>query len=63
MAAVWYFGTAEGARMVEAESAGNLKQTWVEDGAARDWSGAAGQGRDFLDRATQIKTIWVPYGE
>lgn len=63
VAAVWYFGTAEGARMVEAESAGNLKQTWVEDGAARDWSGAAGQGRDFLDRATQIKTIWVPYGE
>ena len=28
-----------------------------------DWAGAGGQGRDFLDRATQIKTIWVPYGE
>ncbi|MCA8880615.1 MAG: aldehyde dehydrogenase family protein, partial [Rhodobacteraceae bacterium] len=62
-AGMWYFGSAEGAAMVEAESAGNLKQTWVEDGAARDWAGAAGQGRTFLDRATQIKNIWVPYGE
>jgi aldehyde dehydrogenase (NAD+) len=27
----------------------------------RDWTDA--QGRSFLTRATQIKTIWVPYGE
>jgi aldehyde dehydrogenase (NAD+) len=60
--AVWYFGTAQGAAMVEAASAGNLKQTWVEDGAARDWAGPAGQGREFLARATQVKTVWVPYG-
>ncbi|MEI4472396.1 aldehyde dehydrogenase family protein [Frigidibacter sp. MR17.24] len=61
--AVWYFGTAAGARMVEAASAGNLKQTWTEDGAARGWAGAEGQGRGFLARATQVKNIWVPYGE
>ncbi|MBX3569897.1 MAG: aldehyde dehydrogenase family protein [Rhizobiaceae bacterium] len=63
VAGMWYFGTADGARMVEAASAGNLKQTWVEDGAARDWSGAEGQGRQFLRRAVQVKNIWVPYGE
>jgi aldehyde dehydrogenase (NAD+) len=61
--AVWYFGTAEGGRMVETASAGNLKQTWTEDGAARDWLGGGGQGRLFLTRATQVKNIWIPYGE
>jgi aldehyde dehydrogenase (NAD+) len=61
--AVWYFGTREGGRMVEAASAGNLKQVWAEDGAARAWDGAEGQGRLFLSRATQVKNIWLPYGE
>ena len=49
--------------MVEEASAGNLKQTWVEDGAARNWTGPEGQGRQFLTRATQVKNIWIPYGE
>ncbi|MFT4151548.1 MAG: aldehyde dehydrogenase family protein, partial [Paracoccaceae bacterium] len=61
--AVWYFGTRAGCKAVEEASAGNLKQTWVEDGAARNWAGAEGQGRSFLNRATQVKNIWVPYGE
>ena len=61
--AMWYFGTRAGGRMVEDASAGNLKQTFVEDGAARDWLSADGQGRTFLARATQVKNIWIPYGE
>ncbi len=61
--AMWYVGTADGARMVEAASAGNLKQTWTEAEGARDWTGTHGRGRDFLLRATQIKTVWLPYGE
>jgi aldehyde dehydrogenase (NAD+) len=61
VSAVWYCGSPEGVRMVEAESAGNLKVTWTP--ANRDWLSAAGQGRDFLTRATQVKNIWVPYGE
>ena len=28
-----------------------------------DWTGAEGQGSLFLTRATQVKNIWVPYGE
>lgn len=63
VAGMWYFGLSETCRMIESESAGNLKQTWVEDGTARDWTGADGQGRQFLTRATQVKNIWVPYGE
>ncbi|MCV2877444.1 aldehyde dehydrogenase family protein [Sedimentimonas flavescens] len=59
VAAMWYCGGSEGAAMIEAESAANLKATWTLPN--RDWSAA--QGREFLDRASQIKTIWVPYGE
>jgi aldehyde dehydrogenase (NAD+) len=61
VAAVWYCGTPEGAKAVEGQSAGNLKVTWSV--ANRDWLGAGGQGREFLRRATQVKNIWVPYGE
>ena len=62
--AVWYFGTAEGSAMVERASAGNLKRTWVSHGRARDWfDPVQGAGREFLWHATQIKNIWIPYGE
>jgi aldehyde dehydrogenase (NAD+) len=61
VAALWYCGTPEGATMAEAASAGNLKATWTVTN--RDWLGPEGQGRAFLTRATQVKNIWVPYGE
>jgi len=61
VAALWYCGSAEGARMAQTESAGNLKVTWIVQN--RDWTGPDGQGRPFLTRATQVKNIWVPYGE
>jgi aldehyde dehydrogenase (NAD+) len=62
--AVWYFGGAEGSEMVERLSAGNMKRTWVSHGRGRDWlSAEQGEGREFLRQATQVKNIWVPYGE
>jgi aldehyde dehydrogenase (NAD+) len=60
--ALWCFSSSPLSEVVEAASAGNLKRTWVNDGQARDWMGAAGEGRAFLEQATEIKTIWVPYG-
>jgi aldehyde dehydrogenase (NAD+) len=61
--AVWYFGNVEGAAAIEKASAGNLKQTWTET-VARDWSDdAISGGREMLMRATQVKNIWVPWGE
>jgi aldehyde dehydrogenase (NAD+) len=61
---VWYFGTAEGSGAVERLSAGNMKRTWVSYGRGRDWYDAEqGEGREFLRQATQVKNIWVPYGE
>ncbi len=61
--AVWSFSATNLSATIEREAAGNLKRTWVNHGKSRDWSGADGEGRDFLAAATEIKTIWVPYGE
>jgi aldehyde dehydrogenase (NAD+) len=60
--AVWGFAPGLDT-MIERESTSNLKRTWVNNGQARDWFGATGDGRDFLRRATEVKTVWVPYGE
>ena len=61
--AVWYFGTRDGVKAVELASAGNMKRTWA-DFDSRAWTDAAeGEGRDFLREATQVKNIWIPYGE
>ncbi len=61
--AVWSFGDGALSAKIEKASASNLKRTWVNNGLARDWSGREGQGRAFLDAATEVKNIWVPYGE
>ncbi len=61
--AIWYHGSAAGSKMIERESAANLKRTWVNDGRARDWMSAHGEGRRFLREATQVKNIWLPYGD
>ena len=59
--AVWSFSDAGLAEVIERESAGNLKRTWAET-TARDWMGPAGEGAPFLEAATEVKTVWVPYG-
>jgi len=64
VAALWYAGSRSGSATVEKAAAGNLKATWVDHGRARNWvDDTQAQGRDFLRRATQVKNIWVPYGE
>ncbi len=60
---MWYFGTDDGAADVERRSASNLKRTWTKAARGRNWFGPGGEGREFLRRASQIKNIWVPYGE
>jgi aldehyde dehydrogenase (NAD+) len=61
---IWYFGSAEVSAEVERLSAGNMKRTWVDLGKSRDWSDPGiGAGEEFLEHATQVKNIWVPYGE
>jgi aldehyde dehydrogenase (NAD+) len=61
---MWYFGTADGSAAVERLSAGNMKRTWVDYGRSRDWADPRrAAGEEFLEQATQVKNIWVPYGE
>ncbi len=62
--ALWYNGGIEGSAMVERASISNLKRTWVNNGKARDWfNSTTGEGRRFLREATQVKNIWLPYGD
>ena len=62
--AIWCFRSDEEAAMVRAASIGNMKQVWTNDGHEYDWfNPAQGEGRWFLQHATQVKNIWVPYGE
>ncbi|HHL22032.1 MAG TPA: aldehyde dehydrogenase family protein, partial [Aliiroseovarius sp.] len=61
--AVWSHSGADISTLIEYEAAGNLKRTWVNNARTRDWLSAAGEGRAFLEHATEVKTVWVPYGE
>ncbi len=57
--ALWYFGPAEGRKRIEQAAADDLKRTWTQE--TIDWLGA-GEGREFLAHATQVKNVWIPYG-
>jgi aldehyde dehydrogenase (NAD+) len=64
VASLWYHGSSGGCAAVEKASAGNLKSTWTNQGKLYDWkSEGQGQGEEYLRHATQIKNIWIPYGE
>jgi aldehyde dehydrogenase (NAD+) len=64
VAALWYHGSAAGCAAIEKSSAGNLKSTWTNNGKLFDWrSETMGQGEEYLRHATQVKNIWIPYGE
>ncbi len=60
---LWYFGSAEGSRQVEARSAANMKRTWVNYGVERDWFDPdQGAGAEFMQESIQVKNIWAPTG-
>jgi aldehyde dehydrogenase (NAD+) len=62
--AIWCFRSNEEADAVRAASIGNMKQVFTNDGHEYDWfNPAQAEGRWFLQHATQVKNIWVPYGE
>ena len=61
IAALWNFSANVDATLVDKASTGNLKPVW--NGGARNWLSPDAQGHEFLRHATQVKNIWVPYGE
>jgi len=62
--AIWCFSDEASGAAAKAYSIGNLKQVWTNEGRAIDWFDVKqAEGRWFLEHATQVKNIWVPYGE
>ncbi|MEM9031675.1 MAG: aldehyde dehydrogenase family protein [Pseudomonadota bacterium] len=59
--ACWSFSSRDLSGIVEREAAGNLKRTWVNHGRGMEWRKA--HDAAFLAAATEVKTVWVPYGE
>ncbi|CUH40142.1 Putative aldehyde dehydrogenase AldA [Jannaschia seosinensis] len=58
--AVWSFSSADISATVEREAAGDLKRSWVNNGRDRDWD--ATDAATWLSHATEVQTIWVPFG-
>ncbi len=62
--AIWHFGAPGLAKTIEDASAGNLKRCWIGCASEPSWQCASGgDERAFLRHATEVKNIWVPYGE
>jgi aldehyde dehydrogenase (NAD+) len=61
--AMWYCGDKDGVKAVELASANNMKRTWTSWEYRDLLDNEEGEGREFLREATQVKNIWVPYGE
>ena len=62
--AIWCYGDAATVASAKAISIGNLKQIWSNEGREIDWFDTkTGEGRWYLEHATQVKNVWVPYGE
>ncbi len=52
---VWNLGDSDNSQLLEHESAGNLKRIWAPNGSP--------SAKSFLQAGTEIKNIWIPYGE
>jgi aldehyde dehydrogenase (NAD+) len=62
--ALWCYGDETTVASAKAMSVGNLKQVWTNEGRVIDWfNPKIAEGRWYLEHATQVKNIWVPYGE
>jgi len=62
--ALWCFADAATCASAKSLSIGNLKQVFTNEGRHIDWFNPhPSAARFFLQHATQIKNIWVPYGE
>ncbi|MBY6153853.1 aldehyde dehydrogenase family protein [Vannielia litorea] len=56
---VWNFSSPDLTATIEKAASGNLKRTLS---LFPDWSDPATEGREMLAAATEIKTVWIPYG-
>lgn len=62
--AMWCFGPADLCTKIETAGTPTITRSWTGNGMARDWyDRAQGEGREFLRHATEVKNIWIPYGD
>jgi aldehyde dehydrogenase (NAD+) len=61
--AMWCWGSRDEARLVELESAANMKRTWVHCSGFEWITPSREEIQEFLRESTQVKNIWTPYGE
>ncbi len=62
---IWYFSENNNERLKVIQSTtSNLKRSWCPQSKNLDWSSKEeGFLKEFLYQSTQVKNIWIPYGE
>ena len=62
---IWYFSENNNERLKVIQSTtSNLKRTWCPQSKNLDWSSKEEDFlEEFLYQSTQVKNIWIPYGE
>jgi aldehyde dehydrogenase (NAD+) len=64
VAGLWVSGTAEECTNAKKLSSGNMKIVWTSNGKKLDWfDNQQSAGREWMRRASQVKNVWIPYGE
>lgn len=58
--AIWSFSSTDLSGTIEKAAAPSLKRSWVNNRRGTDWQSL--NLRSFLEEATEVQTIWVPYG-
>lgn len=61
---IWHFGDPVHNKSIDIASTSNLKQTWIVNRNHIDWLQRNNSiTKELLRKSTQIKNIWIPYGE
>ena len=62
---IWYFSENNNERLkITQSTTSNLKRSWCPQSKNLDWSSNDdGFLQEFLHHSTQVKNIWIPYGE
>ena len=64
VAGIWVSGTTIECTNAKKLSSGNMKIIWTNNGKKLDWfNDQQSEGREWMRRASQVKNIWIPYGE
>jgi len=64
VAGLWVVGTKTECTEACKLSTGNMKIIWTNNGKQLDWfDNKQSEGREWMRRASQVKNVWIPYGE